>query len=684
VCAVPTQIGAAVGSSALLSLSACVDAANAPAVLTVDVQTRASSTPSWYGKGSVNIASAGCAVRTVTVTVANTIPSGASITLHAWLVSQTNSVKSSPWTYLTTQLDTDIAVATTPSGGGGDTGGGGGNPAPPSSTNYATSAAVGKYSYASALSVSLRFYETQRAGVLPASNRISFRGDSVTHDGSDAGLDLSKGWFDAGDHVKFSFPMAYSVHMLCMGVRSYRKGYAAANQLTEVLAQIRWATDFFIASHPSANVLVAQVGNGDTDHAYWGRPEQLEQSSSGMPRPTYKLDSSKPGSDLAGAIAAALASYSVIVRSTDATYADLCLQHAKDIYSFGKTYLGTYSQSVPNANGFYASGSYHDDLTLAAAWLHVASTMTSGASTSTYLTEAEQRWSAQGLGTQVWSASWDSVAPVASSLLWQITGKSVYATHIEAFVSPWLPGGSLPKTPKGLAFRDGYGSLRYATTTAFVALMYSDTIYSSTASGAKAKAQSYHDFAVAQIHYALGDTGRSYLVGFGTNYPLQPHHRAASCPSPMTSPCGWNEYNINAPNPHVLVGALVGGPSADDSYTDSRGDYVHNEITTDYNAGFTGALARLALEVAGPSTIAPGTDTTDNQGELIPEQAPAENGGDGTSSSSSGSNSNSSSSSTGVGDDGDISAATTSASPQSTQLVAVLLAALLAAVAWLQ
>ena len=32
-------------------------------------------------------------------------------------------------------------------------------------------------------------------------------------------------------------------------------------------------------------------------------------------------------------------------------------------------------------------------------------------------------------------------------------------------------------------------------------------------------------FAEGQINYALGDTGRSYVCGFGTNPPQRPHHR---------------------------------------------------------------------------------------------------------------------------------------------------------------
>lgn len=42
-----------------------------------------------------------------------------------------------------------------------------------------------------------------------------------------------------------------------------------------------------------------------------------------------------------------------------------------------------------------------------------------------------------------------------------------------------------------------------------------------------------------------------------------------------------------------MIGALVGGPDQNDSYEDRRDDYVKNEVTTDYNAGFQSAVAGL-------------------------------------------------------------------------------------------
>ena len=84
------------------------------------------------------------------------------------------------------------------------------------------------------------------------------------------------------------------------------------------------------------------------------------------------------------------------------------------------------------------------------------------------------------------------------------------------------------------------------------------------------------------------------MVGYGVNPPVQPHHRAASCPN-RPAPCGWAEYNANAASPQTLKGALVGGPTGQngDSYTDVRSDYVANEVAVDYNAGFAGLMAGL-------------------------------------------------------------------------------------------
>ena len=87
------------------------------------------------------------------------------------------------------------------------------------------------FNYGEALQKSLFFYEAQRSGDLPATNRVNWRGDSGMQDGADVGRDLTGGWYDAGDHVKFGLPMAASATMLAWGIVDYRSAYVSTGQL---------------------------------------------------------------------------------------------------------------------------------------------------------------------------------------------------------------------------------------------------------------------------------------------------------------------------------------------------------------------------------------------------------------------------------------------------------------------
>lgn len=93
----------------------------------------------------------------------------------------------------------------------------------------------------------------------------------------------------------------------------------------------------------------------------------------------------------------------------------------------------------------------------------------------------------------------------------------------------------------------------------------------------------------------------SYMVGFGSKYPTQAHHRGASIvsikkdPTSVTCQGGFETwFKYNAPNPNVLHGAIVGGPNENDAYTDSRSNYQQAEPATVNTAPLVGVLARLA------------------------------------------------------------------------------------------
>ncbi len=440
----------------------------------------------------------------------------------------------------------------------------------------------GAFNYGEALEKSILFYEAQRSGDLPATNRVTWRGDSALKDGADVGVNLTGGYYDAGDHVKFGLPMASSMTMLGWGVVEYRDAYEQSGQLPYILDTIKWGTDYIIKAHTAPNEFWGQVGLGGPDHAFWGPAENMT-----MARPAFKIDAQHPGSDLAGEAAAALAAASIVFRPTDTAYADLLLDHAVELYNFADTYRGKYSDSIPDAANFYNSYSgYNDELVWGATWVHNAIEAT-GATDTTYLNKAESYY--QGLN-KGWTQSWDDKSYGAAILLAQETGKPQYRNDVEGWLNHWTDksSGGITYTPGGLAWLSQWGSLRYSANTAFLAGIYSDTVNDPN--------NRYSDFAEGQIDYILGDNpnNRSYMVGFGENSPQNPHHRGAH---------GSTTNNINDPvdNRNVLVGALVGGPSApnDNAYTDDRTNYITNEVALDYNAGFTGALARMYGESEG-------------------------------------------------------------------------------------
>ncbi|MEU3163726.1 glycoside hydrolase family 9 protein [Streptosporangium sp. NPDC006930] len=462
-------------------------------------------------------------------------------------------------------------------------------------------AAAPAFAYGEALQKSLWFYEAQQSGPLPSWNRVSWRGPSGLGDGQDVGRDLTGGWYDAGDHVKFGLPMAASATMLAWGAVEYRDAYASSGQLTHLLNNLKFVNDYFIKAHPSANVLYGQVGNGGKDHAWWGPAEAMQ-----MERPSYKIDASCGGSDLAGETAAAMAASSIVFRPTDPTYADTLVTHAKQLYTFADTVRKKYSDCITDASGYYQSWSgYNDELVWGAIWLYRATQEAS------YLAKAESYY--DNLGTEPqstiksykWTIAWDDKSYGAYVLLNKLTGKQKYLDDANRWLDFWtvgVNGQRVKYSPGGHAVLDRWGSLRYAANTSFAALVHSDSITDATR---KAR---YHDFAVRQINYALGDNPRnsSYMIGFGANPPKNPHHRTAhgSWTDQMTNPVETR---------HTLYGALVGGPpDPDDKYTDKRDDYVMNEVATDYNAGFTSALARLYREYGGaPAANFPVAETPD-------------------------------------------------------------------------
>jgi endoglucanase len=72
------------------------------------------------------------------------------------------------------------------------------------------------------------------------------------------------------------------------------------------------------------------------------------------------------------------------------------------------------------------------------------------------------------------------------------------------------------------------------------------------------------------------------------------HHRASYGDT-------WADFDSVIPNQNILYRVLEGGPASlqDFDDEDDRTNYITNEVAMDYNAAFTGALARSVSEFGG-------------------------------------------------------------------------------------
>ncbi|KAL0435911.1 UNVERIFIED_CONTAM: Endoglucanase 17 [Sesamum radiatum] len=386
------------------------------------------------------------------------------------------------------------------------------------------------------------FFEGQRSGKLPSNQRITWRKDSGLSDGSAMNVDLVGGYYDAGDNVKFGFPMAFTTTMLSWSVIEF--GGLMKGELQNAREAIRWATDYLLKATVHPDTIYVQVGDAKKDHACWERPEDMD-----TPRSVFKIDKNTPGTEVAAETAAALAAASLVFRKCDPNllqdFGQKGYQVNEFVFEFADKYRGAYSVGLkPYVCPYYCDFSgYQDDLLWAAAWLHKAT------KSRTYLSYIQANGQTLGADESDYTFGWDNKHVGARILLSKaflvqnVQPLHDYKSHADSYICSLIPG-----TP----------------------------------------------FSTAQF---TPDVIHGWVW---SEVPLRIHHRGSSLPSVAAHPSkiqcssGFSIMDSQSPNPNILTGAVVGGPDQNDRFPDQRSDYEQSEPATYINAPLVGALAYLA------------------------------------------------------------------------------------------
>ncbi len=386
---------------------------------------------------------------------------------------------------------------------------------------------------------------------------------AVLDSDGDGSVNVSGGYHDAGDFVKFGLPQMYTAVTLQWALYEFNDSFKSNNDtehLNVVLGQfneyIKNCT--FMDENGQVVAFCYQVGDGKTDHDYWGAPEVQPTE-----RPAYFATAARPATDITSLAAAAMAADYINSGNNES------LKYAKALYSFANDnpvkVVG--DDHAPSDDEYYKSCSYKDDLAYAAAWLYIAT------GDNTYLNEAEQNLNGAVYDVPYWIYCWDDTWLGGMVLIAEKTGNSDYWNAIKETLDIWQTNYN---SPQGYACIDKWGSARYNTNAQFIALIY-----------AKHKGNMrYADWAKSQMDYLLGDnTSKTcYITGISENSVKYPHHAAAS---------GLSDANDKSSHKYVLYGALVGGPDKNDKHKDVTADYQYNEVSLDYNAGLVGACAGI-------------------------------------------------------------------------------------------
>lgn len=452
--------------------------------------------------------------------------------------------------------------------------------------------------YGDALKLSLYFFDANQCGA--DDNVLTWRGKCHTYDAeaslssakglssssvaaikaANGGLDtvdVSGGYHDAGDHLKFSNTMGYSCTNLAWSYFENPDSYKETGSEDHLLYILKKMCDYFMKVtylDDSGNVIAFcyMVGD-DQDHNIWTAPEVQTQN-----RPTYWADASNPSVDASGHMAAALAATSLAFRDKNADYADTCLKYANALEKFTEKYPKATYEGI---GSYYSCGNIEDKVAWSDLWCAIANN--NGKLPDSYQAQyTPSNGVYNGSIYDYWVYSWDKVWGGYSALLYSMDPQKYSAHGSElVFDMDQLVGN---KNQAYYPVGGGWGASRYNCAWQMYALTYAK--YTSGQ-------DKYNEYAQGQMDYLLGNNlaNRSYLIGFGDSYPQHIHHRAAN-PDKDTAK-------------YILYGTLVGGPTdANGSYDDNTNSYSCTEPALDYNGCFALAIAGLYAVYGGSTTAA--------------------------------------------------------------------------------
>ena len=383
-------------------------------------------------------------------------------------------------------------------------------------------------------------------------------------------LDVTGGWYDAGDHGKYVVNGGISVWTL-LNLYERNKAYGDANTLgdrsltipesgngvSDLLDEVRWQLEFLLKMQVPVDAAQAGMVHLKIHDEFWTalgiRPDEAETKQKRFLHPVSTSATLN--------LAAVGAQAARLWRGIDDAFAARCLAAAERAWAAAKKNPAVYAKVTDgNGGGAYEDDDVKDEFFWAAAEL--------------FITTGQSAYRTELLASKYWSTMTALVDGVPSPMNWAKT--DAMGTISLAIVPNNLSAPEREQQRKKvLGTADSYLALvgqqayRYPFnagpngkypwgSTSFVA---NNAIMLSIANDL-APNPKYVEASVLSLDYLLGRNGlgQSYVSGYGSKPLLNPHHRF------------WAKQ-ANSRFPGVPPGVLSGGPnsSLQDPYVKAMG-----------------------------------------------------------------------------------------------------------------
>jgi endoglucanase len=433
-------------------------------------------------------------------------------------------------------------------------------------------------------------------------------------------LDVSGGWYDAGDHGKYVVNGGIATYqLLSTWERAVAAGTQAAlgdstlavpergNGVPDILDEARWQLDFMLKMQvPDGDPLAGMVHHKVADATWTGLPLLPDQDAK-------RRILHRPSTAATLNLAAVAAQGARLFDSYDPVFAARLLAAAERAYAAAVQHPGLFAPSADgDGSGTYSDSDVTDEFYWAAAEL--------------YITTGDDAFEQAVLGDPLHT---DSGVLGTNGFFWG--GVAALGRLDLARFAPQLPGiaevraSVVAAATTLLSLQDGeaFGQVYAPGAGAYVwgsnASILNNQVVLATAFDLNQDPR-FARAVVESYDYLLGRNvlGMSYVTGYGEQYAKNQHSR-------------WYARSLKSTLPNPPVGSVAGGPNSSIQdpiaktwlagcapqwcYVDDIEAWSVNEITVNWNSALTWVASFVADQGAGESTVVAAVHVTSSPGD---------------------------------------------------------------------